>query len=100
MQKLPALRPYAAKLRTRISVRRVWELSPFCDCPSRPVQPLCCICGGNQTANYRGCVKWKKAKADLAKQAPTQGRRAAATSRAADPEAKRAGPSSEQMDLG
>ena len=30
-------------------------------------QPQCCGCGGNHTANYRGCVKWKEAKAALAK---------------------------------
>ena len=70
------------------------------DCPARPAQPLCCICGGNHTANYRGCVKWKEAKAALAKQAPALGRRTAATSQPAAPKAKQAGPSAEQMDLG
>ena len=40
------------------------------DCPARPVQPLCCICGGNHTANYRGYVKCKEAKAGLSEEAP------------------------------
>ena len=44
------------------------------ECPARSVQPLCCICGGNHTANYRGCVILKKAKAALAMQAPALGR--------------------------
>ena len=70
------------------------------ECPARPVQPLRCICGGNHTANYRGCVILKKAKADLAKQAPALGRRTAATSHPAASKAKRAGPSAEQKELG
>jgi len=33
-------------------------------------QVTCCSSGGNQTANYQGCVKWKDAKAALAKHVP------------------------------
>ena len=42
---------------------------------AKPNQPVCCGCGGNQTASYRGCVKWKEAKAALAKQAHPEKRR-------------------------
>jgi hypothetical protein len=35
-----------------------------------PKQQLkCCSCGGNHTANYRGCSKWKEAKAAVGKRA-------------------------------
>jgi hypothetical protein len=30
-------------------------------------QLKCCSCGGNRSANYRGCSKWKEAKAAAAK---------------------------------
>jgi hypothetical protein len=61
-------------------------------------QPQCCGCGGNHTASYRGCVKWKEAKAAVAKRAPEDVRKSAA--RSAAPKAQRAGPSAEQTDLG
>ena len=32
---------------------------------------LCCGCGGNHTANYRGGIKWKEAKAALANKRPS-----------------------------
>jgi hypothetical protein len=35
---------------------------------------------GANTANYRGCVNWKDARADLEKRAPSQGRQTVATS--------------------
>jgi len=41
------------------------HLSGGCSTPRE--QTVCCGCGGNHTANYRGCVKWKEAKAALAK---------------------------------
>ena len=50
--------------------------------------------------NYRSCVKWKEAKAALAKQAPDRGRKSAATANLTAPKEQRAGPSAEQMDLG
>jgi len=37
------------------------------------------VAAGETTANYRGCVKWKEAKAVLAKQAPDRGRKSATT---------------------
>jgi len=55
---------------------------------------------GNHTANYRGCVKWKKARAVLAKQAPERSQKSDATGQSAAPKAQRVGPSAEQMDLG
>jgi hypothetical protein len=63
-------------------------------------QPQCCGCGDNHTASYRGCIKWKEAKAALAKRALEGVRRSAATSHSAAPKAQRAGPSAEQMHLG
>ena len=71
------------------------------DCPAPRGQPRCCSCEGNQTANYRGCVKWKEAKAALAKRTPEKGRKMVATSKpTAAPKANQAGPSAEQMDHG
>jgi hypothetical protein len=55
--------------------------------------------GGNHTANYRGCIKWKEAKAALTMQAPEHSLKSAATSELAAPKAQRAGPSAEQMAL-
>ena len=63
-------------------------------------QPQCCGCGGNHTANYRGCMNGKEAKTTLAKRAPEGVRKSAATGHSAAPKAQRAGPSAEQMDLG
>ena len=59
-------------------------------------QPQCCGCGGNHTASYRGCIKWKEAKAALAKRAPEGVRKSAATSQSAAPKAQGAGPSAER----
>jgi len=53
---------------------------------------------GNHTAKYRGCVKWKEAKAALVKQATERGRMSVATGQPAAPKARRAGISDEQMD--
>ena len=71
------------------------HLSGRCFTPRE--QPRCWGCGGKLTANYRGCVKWKKARAALAKQAPERARKNAATGH---PAAQQAGPSAEQTDLG
>ena len=74
--------------------------------PTSPVgaQPrgdsLCCGCGGNHTASYRGCVRWKEAKVALVKRAPVSVGKSAARSHSAAPKAQRAGPSAEQWDLG
>jgi hypothetical protein len=69
-------------------------------CSNPREQPQCCGCGGNHTASYRGCVKWKEAKAALTKQAPERPGKSAATDRPVAPKAQRAGPTVEQMDLG
>jgi len=61
---------------------------------------VCCGCRGNHTASYRACVKWKEAKAALAKQAPPRSRMSVATAQPAAPKAQRAGPSAEQKSLG
>jgi len=74
------------------------HISGGCSTPRE--QPQCCGCGGNHTANYRGCVKWKEAKAAIAKQAPESSRKSVATGQPAEPKAQRAGPSAERMDLG
>jgi hypothetical protein len=54
-------------------------------------QPQCYGCRGNHTANYQGCIKWKEAKAALAKQAPKHSRKSDVTSQPAAPKAQRAG---------
>ena len=41
------------------------HLSGGCSTPRE--QPVCCACGRNHTANYRGCENWKETKAALAK---------------------------------
>jgi hypothetical protein len=69
-------------------------------CPAPRGQPLCCSCWVNHTANYRGCVKWKEAKAAIAKRAPVLGSKETNTSNPAAPNATHTGPSAEQMDLG
>ena len=38
-------------------------------CSTSKEQLKCCSCGGNHTANYRGCGKWKEAKAALVRRA-------------------------------
>ena len=76
----------------------VSQLSGGCSTPR--AQPQCCGCGRNHTANYRVCVKWKEAKAALAKQEPVRRRKSVATGQPAAPKAQRAGPSARQRDLG
>ena len=69
-------------------------------CSTPREQPQCCGCGGNHTGSYRGCIKWKEARAALANQAPERVRKSATTGHRAAPKAQRAGPSAEQVDLG
>ena len=63
-------------------------------------QPHCCDCGGNHTGNYRGCVKWKEARAALEKQAPFRSRKSVGRGQTSAPKAQRARPSAERMELG
>jgi hypothetical protein len=46
------------------------EPHPSGECSTPRQQLKCCSCGGIHTANYRGCAKWKEAKATLAKRTP------------------------------
>ena len=73
-------------------------LSGGCSTPRE--QPQCCGCGGKHTANYRGFVKWKEAKAALEKQAPERSHKSADTGHPAAPKTQQAGTSAEQTDLG
>jgi len=100
MQALPTLRPHAAQLRIRSSMRRLWGSHLSGGCPTPRDQPACCGCGRNHTASYRGCVKWKESKAALAKQAPQRSRKSLATAQPAATKAQRAGTSAEQKSLG
>jgi len=74
------------------------HLSGGCSTPRE--QPQCCGCGGNRTMKYQGCVKWKEARAALAKQAPERARKNADIGHPAALKTQRAGPSAEHMDLG
>jgi len=74
------------------------HLSGGCSTPRE--QPQCCGCGGNHTSNYRGCVKWKEARAALAKQAPHRAPKNADTGHPPAPKAQQAGPFAEQLALG
>ena len=83
---------------TQRNCRYCRYLSGGCSTPRE--QPQCCGCGGKYTANYRGCVKWKEARAALAKQAPERAHKNAPTGHPAPPKTQQAGPSAEQADLG
>jgi hypothetical protein len=75
------------------------HLSWECTTPKQHLK--CCSCGGNHTANYRGCLKWKEAKAALVKWGQPESRQSSrATGRPAAPKHARAGPSAEQERLG
>ena len=55
---------------------------------------------GNHKANYRGSIKWKEAKAALAKQATEQRQKSVATGHPVAPKDQRAGHTAEKMHLG
>ena len=75
MQALPTFRPHAAVLRLRSRSVACGEAQLLGECSTPQQQLKVCSCGGNHTASYRGCVKWKEAKAALAKCAPIERRR-------------------------
>jgi hypothetical protein len=50
-------------------VRGCGDAHPSGTCASSKQQLKCCSCGCNHTANYRGCSKWKEARAVAAKRA-------------------------------
>ena len=84
-------------MRIRPPVRRVWELPPlWCVLYPAGAAPVLRL-RGNHMANYRGCIKWKKAKTVLAKRASEGVRKSAASGRS---EGLGAGPSAGQMELG
>jgi hypothetical protein len=67
----------------------------------QPLQLKCCSYGGNHAANYRGCSRWKEAKAALTKQTLIErSRMHGATGRPAALKEVRAEPSVEQKSLG
>jgi hypothetical protein len=69
--------------------------------PPRSALPQGSSFGGNHTANYRGCAKWKEAKAALTKRTPApRVHMNGATGRSASAQATRAEPSAEQKSLG
>jgi hypothetical protein len=64
-------------------------------CSTSKEQLKCCSCGGNHTAIYRGCGKWKKAKAALARSGPTE-----ALGKSGSTASARQEPSAEELSLG
>lgn len=67
------------------------------ECSISQQQLKCCSCGGKHTANYRGSVKRKEAKAVLSKQLPVECiKGGGAPSPPTAPKAKRAETSNEQ----
>jgi hypothetical protein len=76
---------------------------PTCQAGARPPKSSfkCCSCGGNHTANYRGCGKWKEAKAAFARRATTGPVvKSGPPSGALRPAPTRPQPSAEQLSLG
>ena len=63
-----AIRSATADMRALCVASGEYHISGKCCTPKQQV--TCCSSGGNNTANYQGCVKWKDAKAVLAKYAP------------------------------
>jgi len=83
-------------LRLRTLVCCLWALSPLRGVLTSQQQPKCCGCGGNHTATYRGCAKWKEAKAVLAKRVLVDRNKGCGTPSPPAIQAKRAEPSAEQ----
>ena len=87
-------------MRLRAPVHRVWGSHLPSGSSTPREQQQCCGCGGNRTANYRVCIKWKEEKTTLTKQALESGQKSDATGHPVAPKAQRAGPPAEQKDLG
>jgi hypothetical protein len=68
------------------------------ECSAPQQQLKCCSGGGNHTANYRGCAKWKEGKAALARKARVERNKADVTANA--PKEKEVEPSAEQKSRG
>jgi hypothetical protein len=71
------------------------------ECSISQQQLKSCSCGGNHTANYRGCAKWKEAKAALAKRAlAVRNKVGGAPSPPVASKAQRPEPTTEQESMG
>ena len=100
MQALSTLRPYTAVLWLRSPVCCLWRGSPFRGVlhPTAAAEVL--QLRRNHTANYRGCAKWKEAKAAHAKRAPiVRSKVGSAPSPPVTPKAQRSEPTAEQERL-
>jgi hypothetical protein len=99
MQALPEISTHAAQMQIRAPMLSVWGFPPlrWTPCPSGTFSVL--LLGGNHTANYRDCKKWKEAKAAIAKRAPVLSSKNTPTRKPAGPIATQAGPSAELMAL-
>jgi hypothetical protein len=68
---------------------------------SKPQEQLkCCSCCGNHTANYRGCVKWKEARAALVRKASSTSPRPVARTKQPKTRPSKPAISAEQKSLG
>jgi hypothetical protein len=65
------------------------------ECSTSKQLLMCCSCGGNHNANYRGCVKWKEAKTAFAKRSPAVRNKQGSTPSPAAAKAKCAEPTAE-----
>lgn len=65
-----------------------------CEAPNAPVDVR--KCGGDYTANYRGCITWKEVMAALARHARERGKKRTVTGHPVAPKAKWTGPSEKQ----
>jgi hypothetical protein len=73
---------------------------PSGKCVTPKQQIKCCSCGGNHIANYRGCTKWKEAKAAAAKRGQGErSRKDGNSTRLSAPKSAPAKPSHEQERL-
>jgi hypothetical protein len=74
---------------------------PSGKCVTPKQQLKCCSCGGNHTGNYRGCSKWKEAKAAAAKRAQGErSRKVGVSTRLPAPKSAPAKSSPEEEKLG
>jgi hypothetical protein len=77
------------------------DAHPSGTCATSEQQLKCCSCGGNHIANYRGCSKWKEARAAAAKRAQGErGQKDGVSSRLSAPKSAPARLSPEQEKLG
>jgi hypothetical protein len=77
------------------------DAHPSGTCATSKQQLKCSSCGGNHTANYRGCSKWKEARAAAAKREKGKGgQKDGVSSRLPAPKSAPARPSSGEEKLG